>query len=208
MKIVKESCVESLSEGLKAEQNGADRIELCSRLDLGGLTPNRELIRHVSSRLSIPIKVMIRPRAGNFIYNAFELEQMKDDILFCRSVDVKGVVFGILDNKKSIDVKSTRALTTIAKSLEVTFHKAIDEVFSIFDALDILMMETNVSSVLTSGGEESAESGVDVLKKMVQKVKNKLTIIPAGSITYQNLDILHSAIGASEYHGRRIVDIS
>ena len=73
MQIVKESCVESLSEALKAEQNGADRIELCSRLDLGGLTPNRELIRHVSSRLSIPIKVMIRPRAGNFIYNAFEL---------------------------------------------------------------------------------------------------------------------------------------
>ena len=133
---------------------------------------------------------------------------MKDDILFCKSVDVKGVVFGILDNKKSIDVKSTRALTTIAKELEVTFHKAIDEVFSIFDALDILMMETNISAVLTSGGEKSAESGVDVLKKMVQKVKNKLTIIPAGSITYQNLDILHSAIGASEYHGRRIVDIS
>ena len=208
MQIVKESCVESLSEALKAEQNGADRIELCSRLDLGGLTPNRELIRHVSSRLSIPIKVMIRPRAGNFIYNAFELEKMKDDILFCRSVDVKGVVFGILDNKKSIDVKSTRALTNIAKRLEVTFHKAIDEVFSIFDALDILMMETNISAVLTSGGEKSAESGVDVLKKMVQKVKNKLTIIPAGSITYQNLDILHSAIGANEYHGRRIVDIS
>tara|TARA_X000001036_G_scaffold286512_1_gene266156 strand:+ start:4963 stop:5589 length:627 start_codon:yes stop_codon:yes gene_type:complete len=208
MQIVKESCVESLSEALKAEQNGADRIELCSRLDLGGLTPNRELIRHVSSRLSIPIKVMIRPRAGNFIYNAFELEQMKDDILFCRSVDVKGVVFGILDNKKSIDVKSTRALTTIAKRLEVTFHKAIDEVFSIFDALDILMMETNISAVLTSGGEKSAESGVDILKKMVQKAKNKLTIIPAGSITDQNIDILHSAIGASEYHGRKIIDIS
>ena len=208
MQIVKESCVESLSEALKAEQNGADQIELCSRLDLGGLTPNRELIRHVSSKLSIPIKVMIRPRAGNFIYNAIELEKMKDDILFCSSVDVKGVVFGILDNKKSIDVKSTRALTAIAKRLEVTFHKAIDEVFSIFDALDILIMETNISAVLTSGGKKSAESGVDVLKKMVQKVKNKLTIIPAGSITYQNLDILHSAIGASEYHGRRIVDIS
>ena len=208
MKIVKESCVESLSEAIKAEQNGADRIELCSRLDLGGLTPKRELIRHVSYRLKIPIKVMIRPRAGNFIYNSLELEQMKDDILFCKSFDVKGVVFGILDNKNSIDVKSTTALTTISKGLEVTFHKAIDEVISIFDALDILMMETNVCSVLTSGGEKSAELGVDVLKKMVQKAKNKLTIIPAGSITNKNIDILHYAIGASEYHGRRIVDIS
>ena len=117
-------------------------------------------------------------------------------------------MFGILDNKNSIDVKSTTALTTISKGLEVTFHKAIDEVISIFDALDILMMKTNVCSLLTSGGEKSAESGVDVLKKMVQKAKNKLTIIPAGSITNKNIDILHYSIGASEYHGRRIVDIS
>ena len=91
--MIKEACVQTLDEALIAQQNGADRIELCSRLDLDGLTPSRDLIRSVKSKLTIPIKVMIRPRAGNFVYNNQEIEQMKNDILFNLHIKERNVLF-------------------------------------------------------------------------------------------------------------------
>ena len=206
--IIKEGCVQTLGEALLAQQNGADRIELCSRLDLDGLTPSRDLIRLVESRLTIPIKVMIRPREGDFNYNDQELSQMKDDILFCKSLNISGVVFGILNKENAIDIESTGALSDIAGELDVTLHKAIDQVVSIFSELDTLKNFTKVSSVLTSGGADNAKSGSVVIKKMMDRVGGRMTIIPAGSITKNNLNDIHSIIGAKEYHGRNIVDIS
>ena len=206
--IVKESCVQTLDEAIRAEKNGANRIELCSRLDLDGLTPNRELITKVASRVKIPIKVMIRPRSGNFNYNDQEINQMKDDILFCKSLCVFGVVFGILNKKNFIDLKSTRFLADISEGLDVTFHKAIDQVVSMFSQLDTLKNIAKVSSVLTSGGADSARSGMKVIKKMIARAGDRLVIIPAGSITRNNLNEIHTFIGAKEYHGRKIVDIS
>ena len=206
--IIKESCVQTLDEALKAEKNGANRIELCSRLDLDGLTPNRELIIKVSSRIKIPIKVMIRPRAGDFNYTDQEINQMKDDILFCKSLCVFGVVFGMLNKNKSINIEATRALSDIAAGLDVTFHKAIDRVVSIFSELDRLKKNAKISSVLTSGCANNAKSGNVVIKKMIDSVGDRMTIIPAGSITKNNLNEIHSIIGAKEYHGRKIVDIS
>ena len=206
--IIKESCVQTLDEALRAEKNGANRIELCSRLDLDGLTPNRELITKVASRVKIPVKVMIRPRSGNFNYTDQEINQMKDDILFCKSLCAFGVVFGILNKKNAIDIESTRALSDIAGRLDVTFHKAIDQVVSIFSQLDTLKNIAKVSSVLTSGGADNAKSGSKIIKKMIDRVEDKVIIIPAGSITKHNLNEIHSFIGAKEYHGRKIVDIS
>ena len=206
--IIKEACVQTLDEALLAQQNGADRIELCSRLDLDGLTPSRDLIRIVESSLTIPIKVMIRPREGDFNYNHQELSQMKDDILFCKSLNISGVVFGILNKENTIDIESTRALLDIAGELDVTFHKAIDQVVSIFSELDTLKNITKVSSILTSGGADNAKSGSTIIKKMIDRVEDKVIIIPAGSITKHNLNEIHSFIGAKEYHGRKIVDIS
>ena len=206
--IVKESCVQTLDEALLAQQNGADKIELCSRLDLDGLTPSRDLIESVKSRLTIPIKVMIRPREGDFIYNDQELSQMKDDILFCNSLNVSGVVFGVLNKENSIDTESIRALSDIADGLDITFHKAIDEVNSIISELDALKNIPNLSSVLTSGGADNAKSGSTVIKKMIDRVAGRMIIIAAGNITKQNLNEIHSIIGAEEYHGRKIVDIS
>ena len=104
--LIKEVCVETYGEAIKAEKLGADRIELCKRLDLGGLTPQRELIEQTLS-LSLPIKVMIRPRAGNFIYNENELTIMEDEIETCKSIGVQEVVLGLLDTEKNVDIKST-----------------------------------------------------------------------------------------------------
>ena len=203
--IVKEACVERLDEAILAEKNGAHRIELCSRLDLDGLTPHRNMIKDVINSVKIPVKVMIRPRAGNFVYHDQELDLMKDDILYCQRVNVSGIVFGFLKEDKTVDLIATRLLSDIATGLEITFHKAIDEVSSIFTELDRLRNIQAVTNILTSGGADSAMEGSDTLKEMVTRYKGQLTIIAAGKITEQNIVKVHELIGAQEYHGRKIV---
>ena len=203
--IVKEACVERLDEAILAEKNGADRIELCSRLDLDGLTPHRKMIQDVINSVQIPVKVMIRPRGGNFVYHDQELDVMKDDILYCKRVNVSGIVFGVLKDDKTVDLIATRLLTDMAAGLEITFHKAIDEVSSIFTELDRLRSIQEITNILTSGGADSAMEGSDTLKEMVTRYKGQLTIIVAGKITEQNIIQVHKLIGAQEYHGRNIV---
>ena len=203
--IVKEACVERLDEAILAEKNGANRIELCSRLDLDGLTPHRNMIKDVINSVKIPVKVMIRPRAGNFIYHGHELDVMKDDILYCKRVKASGIVLGVLKKDKTVDLIATRLLSDIASGLEVTFHKAIDKVGSIFTELDRLRSIQAVTNILTSGGADSAMKGSDTLKGMFNRYKGQLTIIASGKITEQNIIQVHELIGAQEYHGRKIV---
>ena len=203
--IVKEACVERLDEAILAEKNGAHRIELCSRLDLDGLTPHRNMIKDVINSVKIPVKVIVRPRAGNFIYHVQELDIMRDDILYCKRLNVSGVVFGVLKEDKTVDLIATRLLSDVAAGLEITFHKAIDEVSSIFTELDRLRSIQTVTNILTSGGADSAMEGSDTLKEMVTRYKGQLTIIVAGKITEQNIIKVHQLTGAKEYHGRKIV---
>ena len=159
----------------------------------------------VLGALSIPIKIMIRPRAGNFSYNDQELNRMKEDILFCKDLNVQGVVFGILDQNKTIDMENMKYLCDTADDLEITFHKAIDQTDSIIDEIDRLLTIGSISSVLTSGGAYNAHAGSRLLKKALEKYEDIITIIPAGSITKNNIHELHQIIGAKEYHGRKIV---
>ena len=203
--IVKEACVERLDEAILAEKKGAHRIELCSRLDLDGLTPHRKMIQDVINSVKIPVKVMIRPRGGNFVYHDQELDVMKDDILYCKRVNVSGIVFGVLKEDKTVDLIVTKLLSDIASGLEITFHKAIDEVSSILTELDRLKSIQAVTSILTSGGADSAMEGCDTLKEMVNRYKGQLTIIASGKITEQNIVKVHELTGAEEYHGRKIV---
>ena len=203
--IIKEACVETFEEAILAEKKGADRVELCSRLDLDGLTPERKVIEKVLDALGIPIKIMIRPRAGNFSYNDQELNRMKEDIFFCKDLNVQGVVFGLLDENKRIDIENMKYLSDTADGLEITFHKAIDQTGIIIDEIDRLLAIESISSILTSGGAFDAQSGSRYLKKLAEKYQDIITIIPAGSITKNNINELHQKIGAKEYHGRKIV---
>ena len=208
MDLIKESCVETYKEARKAESRGANRIELCSRLDLGGLTPSKELVKKLVNELTIPIKVMIRPRGGDFFYTDEEINQMQNDILDFKNLGVFGVVFGILRNNKSININVVNDLVSISNGMDITFHKAIDETIDLFDAYNSLILHTKITSVLTSGGAKSAALGKNVLRKMLDIKPNRIKIIVAGSITYENLPEVHGLIGGVEYHGRRIIDIS
>ena len=126
--MIKEACVETFEEALLAEQRGANRIELCSALHLDGLTPPIELMQKVCSNMRIPVMVMIRPKAGNFIYSENDILQMKSEIDEAKKAGAAGVVFGLLTPENKIDEANTRLLAKYVKPLPVTFHKAIDEI--------------------------------------------------------------------------------
>ena len=203
--IIKEACVEGYQEAMLAEKLGADRIELCSHLDEDGLTPERETILDVLRSISIPIKIMIRPRSGNFVYNKKEIYQMEEEISFCKTNGVKEVVFGVLDTQNRIDMDLVKRLTNISYPMRVTFHKAIDCSDNIKEAFEQLIKCKAVTSVLTSGKGKFVLENRTLIKEIIQLYKDKINIILAGGITNDNLDKIHKTFHCIEYHGKKIV---
>ena len=207
MSIIKESCVETFEEAVIAEKNGADRIEICSDLHLDGLTPSRKLVLRLIKSINIPIKVMIRPRSGDFYYNRQEIKEMLDDISYFKSLDVFGVVLGALNDNNTVDISLTNEFVKKADTLEVSFHKAIDNCDNVLNELRTIIQNTNVSSILTSGGFKDANSGHTMIKEMIKIAGKNISIIIAGSVTTDNIVSLHKLIKGQEYHGRKIVDL-
>jgi copper homeostasis protein len=203
--LILEACVETLEDAIRAEQGGADRIELCGDLSVGGITPSPELTEACLKSLSIPIMAMVRPRGGNFVHTPMELEEMRRAIRYFKSVGVAGVVFGILDEKNEVDLAITKELVELAKPLLVTFHKAIDETPDPVIAIEKLTRISGIQRVLTSGGKETAMEGAAVLRKMNAVVEGKIIILAAGKVTKENLKKVHAVVRAEEYHGKRIV---
>jgi copper homeostasis protein len=203
--LILEACVETLEDAIRAEQCGADRIELCGDLSVGGITPSPELTEACLKSLSIPIMAMVRPRGGNFVHTPMELEEMRRAIRYFKSVGVAGVVFGILDEKNEVDLAVTKELVELAKPLLVTFHKAIDETPDPVIAIEKLTRISGIQRVLTSGGKETAMEGAAVLRKMKAVVEGKIIILAAGKVTKENLKKVHAVVRAEEYHGKRIV---
>ena len=200
-----EACVENLEEAILAEKKGANRLELCSRLDLNGLTPDFNLTKKVMEKISIPIKVMIRERDGNFVYSENEILAMQNKIEIFKSIGILEVVLGALNINNKVDIQVTNRLAKHAFPMNVTFHKAIDQTKNILSELQTIKSIPGISSVLTSGGKSNAESGYKIIKEMIKVSDNKINIIAAGSITNKNLEYLHKKIGAMDYHGRKIV---
>ena len=203
--LILEACVETIQQGLLAEKNHADRIEFCQRLDLGGITPDHDLIRTAINKIKIPVKIMIRPRGGDFIYSNSEIDRMKSDIKYCKLIGVEEVVLGALNNDEKVDYSLTQHLAKLAIPMKVTFHKAIDEVSNYMNALKTLSSIQNIGSVLTSGTKENALAGKDYIKIASEEFSETLNIIAAGSITNTNLKEIHSELNMKEYHGKKIV---
>jgi len=205
MNIVKEVCVESFEEAVRAVDAGATRIELCENLSEGGTTPSYGTIRKCLDKLSVPVMVMIRPRGGNFIYSRDEFEIMQEDILLCKELPVTGVVFGLLDEKGNIDEAKTLSLVQLARPMQVTFHKAIDKAVNILESV-ALLKEIGVERILSSGGQPTAFEGRETLNRMTELASPQLTIIVAGKVTHENFEEIRKIIPSSEYHGRRLVN--
>lgn len=203
--IIKEACVETLAQAIAAEKNGADRIELCGRLDLGGITPSEKLITDCLTNLSIPIKVMIRPRGGNFVYSPEEIDSMISDIKMCVRLEVPEIVTGALSEDGLIDTNIMMSLSANVGTMPITFHKAIDELEDVKVGIEKLKEIPKVKYILSSGTAQTASQGRDTLIEMIDACGKDLTVIVAGKVTEQNISELHSAIKAKEYHGRLIV---
>jgi len=178
-----EVCANSLESARNAQRAGADRIELCSELGVGGVTPSAGLIQLVKKELRIPIHVLIRPRGGHFTYSNAEFEVMKADILACKALGVHGIVSGILREDFSVDIERTKALVELAKPLHFTFHRAFDWVVDPLEAIKQLE-ELGVQTILTSGAQPSAEIGINLLKSWQQNTS--LTIMAGGGVSPKN----------------------
>ena len=202
---IKEACVESTDQAVNAERNGADRIELCKNLDLDGLTPEINVIQKTMKSVNIPVKVMIRPRPGNFIFSHNEIKLMEQDIDLCKKSNVHEVVIGVLTSRGIIDTIETKRLASRAYPMAVTFHKAIDHTGDIMLELKRLCKVKEITSILTSGGKESAINGQDMIKDIIHNFSSRFNIIVAGGITDHNFDLVHSSIGAKEYHGKNLI---
>lgn len=202
--MIKEACVESLIDALEAEKRGADRIELCDNLSQGGTTPSYGTIKVALSTLKIPVFPIIRPRGGDFYYTPAEIEVIKEDIKVCKSLGAKGVVLGLLTKDKKIDFEVLSQLIELAKPMEVTFHKAIDELEDPTLVIDELI-NIGVKRILSSGTKPTALEGKDMLNKMIEKAGDRLTIVVAGKVTKEILPEVSNLIPAKEYHGKVIV---
>ena len=202
--MIKEACVESFEKALEAQSNGANRIELCENLAVGGTTPSYGTVKICLEKLNIPIFPMIRARGGNFVYSKDEIEIMKEDIKIFKELGVKGVVLGCLTSDNKIDLELTKELVDLAYPMEVTFHKAIDEILNPLDYIDDLV-NIGIKRILTSGGKATALEGKDLINEMIKKSNGRLKIVVAGKVTKGNLNGLSNLISADEFHGKLIV---
>ena len=204
-KILKEACVENTEEALIAERSGADRIELCADLSVGGITPMYEAIKMVKSILTIPVMVMVRPRGGNYRYSTAELDSMKQDIDFCKETGVQGIVFGFLTDENRIDTDTTAVMAAYASPLQITFHKAIDDTPDPAEAVKELLKIKGITRILTSGGKATALEGAGKISQMIDIAGDKIIIMTAGRVTSENLAQITDLIPGKEFHGRKIV---
>lgn len=193
-----EVCANSVESALNAQNGGAERIELCSELSVGGVTPSYGMISLAKDLLQIPVYVLIRPRGGDFVYSQLEVETMKEDIAFCAEKGCEGLVLGALHRDRSINTDITYQLMEKAGFMDVTFHRAFDQVPNHFEALDTLR-DLGVQRILTSGGAQSVLDGIDRLGELVEEAEDEVIIMPGGGIRPTNFRQLLE-IGASEYH--------
>ncbi|MCL8007467.1 copper homeostasis protein CutC [Gelidibacter japonicus] len=193
-----EICASNYQSAINAQNAGAHRIELCSELAVGGVTPSYGLIKQVMKNLSIPVFVLIRPRSGNFTYSEADFEIMKQDIQICKELGCMGIVSGVLNMDNTVDIDRTKELIKLSKPLPFTFHRAFDRTPNPFEALNTLM-ELKVDRILTSGQAISAEKGILILNQLNQLADGALTILPGSGINPKNILIFKGA-GFEEAH--------
>lgn len=198
-KIQVEVCVDSVASAVAAERGGGTRVELCCSLIEGGVTPSAGLIATTRAAILIPLHVMIRPRAGDFLYDRHEFEAMRRDIALAQRLGANGIVFGVLNAAGGVDVARTRELTELARPLAVTFHRAFDMTADLLRALEDLCT-LGIDRVLTSGGEQTAVLGQPTIAQLVTKAQGKIAIMAGSGIKPDNARRLIEETGVKEIH--------
>ncbi len=197
--LIVEVCVDSLESAIASERGGAQRVELCSSLLEGGITPSAGLIATARQKISIGVHVMIRPRAGDFCYTADEYSAMQRDVLMAKQLGADGVVLGLLDADGKIDIQRTRQLVDLARPLETTYHRAFDMSADLARSLE-RVVETGADRILTSGGAQTALEGAAMLRNLAQAAGGRVIIMACGGIDDQNVRVIVEKTGIREIH--------
>jgi copper homeostasis protein len=204
--MIVEVCVESVESAVAAEKGGAQRVELCCALLEGGLTPSAGSIALARERLGIGLNVIVRPRGGDFLYTEAEHEAMLRDVENAKALGADGVVIGVLTAGGEVDAARTRELAARARPMTVTFHRAFDMTRDPFDALESLI-SLGIDRVLTSGQEESALEGLDLLRELVARAGDRITVMVCGNLTEKNIEKVARETRAREIHITGFVDV-
>ena len=197
--IILEICADSVESAVAAEKGGAHRVELCSNLLEGGVTPSSGLIAAVRDRISIGLHVMIRPRGGDFCYSDDEFGPMEQDVITAKKLGADGIVFGILTEDGSVDIRRTRHLIDLARPLKATFHRAFDMTNELSRALEDIIA-AGVDRVLTSGGEQTVEAGLKTIAELNKLANQRVAIMAGGGVTRTNVHNILTRTGVREIH--------
>ncbi len=194
-----EICAQSITSALAAQEGGANRIELCTALEVGGLTPSPATMLEAKRLLTIPVCVLIRPRSGDFIYSDVEFECIKRDVAWCKENSMDGVVIGILTPKGTIDVLKMKELLEIARPMQVVCHRAFDQTPDASEALEQLIA-LGFDRVLTSGQAQNVVVGRDILRGLVEQANGRITIMLGNGVNPDNLRDLMTHTKATDFH--------
>ena len=194
-----EVVVFNLESAMKAQEGGADRIELCDNPSEGGTTPSAGMIELVRQNLSIDVFVMIRPRGGDFHYSNYDFHAMKRDISQCQKLSADGIVFGILNADGTLDKKRCQELIARARPLKVTCHRAFDMTRDPFEALEDCI-EAGFDRILTSGQEAEAIKGTDLIRQLVEKARGRISIMAGSGVNEETVEEIVRRSGVNEIH--------
>ncbi|MBR4065484.1 MAG: copper homeostasis protein CutC [Bacteroidaceae bacterium] len=194
-----EICAGSVESAIAARDGGAQRIELCAALEVGGVTPSAGLIAEARKVEGLTLNVIIRPRGGDFLYNEYEAACMEQDIRTCKQLGVDGVVIGALTPDGDIDTVLCKRLIAAANGMSITFHRAFDMCRDPKKALEELIV-MGCDRVLTSGQAATAEAGIPLLKELVQQAGRRIIIMPGCGVNSNNAAAILNATGTTEIH--------
>lgn len=189
-----------LEDAKRIERGGGKRIELITAFTEGGLTPSYALIKNVITAVSIPVHVMIRPHAKSFIYSNEEIGLMREDIRVAKELGATGVVLGVLNEENEIDEEKLAKLLEVVEGMNVTFHRAIDEMEDLVKAVKILRKFKEVTHILTSGGQGKIEDNISVLRHMHEASEGQIEMIVGSGVTKENVQQLLHKTGITQAH--------
>lgn len=201
-----EICTNGYQSVINAQNNGAHCAELCESLEVGGVTPSYGTLKKVASDMKIPVRVLIRPRSGNYIYNDEELEMMCSDIALIKELGYEGVVIGALDEKGNLDVEKIKAMMKAGEGMKFTFHRAIDACNNPLEALATLV-DLGFDKVLTSGCRPKAVDGIDMIRQMQEKFGDKIRIMAGGGVNIDNVMKIINETGISNCHASLTIEV-